>query len=58
MPPHPDQEMLTLLARRDPRGFDQAYAKYGARLFRSCVDWSGGPSGRWPRICCSKRSSA
>ncbi len=22
-----------LLARRDPRGFDQAYAKYGARLF-------------------------
>jgi RNA polymerase sigma factor (sigma-70 family) len=33
MPPNPDQETLTLLRRRDPRGFDQAYAKYGARLF-------------------------
>jgi RNA polymerase sigma factor (sigma-70 family) len=31
--PDPDQETLRLLARRDPRGFDQAYAKYGARLF-------------------------
>lgn len=31
--PNPDQETLTLLRRRDPRGFDQAYAKYGARLF-------------------------
>ena len=33
MASNPDQETLTLLARRDPRGFDQAYAKYGARLF-------------------------
>ena len=33
MAPNPDQETLTLLGRRDPRGFDQAYAKYGARLF-------------------------
>ncbi len=33
MAPNPDQEMLTLLGRRDPRGFDRAYAKYGARLF-------------------------
>jgi len=31
--PNPDQETLTLLRRRDPRGFDQAYAKYGPRLF-------------------------
>jgi RNA polymerase sigma-70 factor (ECF subfamily) len=29
----PDQETLTRLRRRDPRGFDQAYATYGARLF-------------------------
>lgn len=29
----PDHETLALLARRDPRGFDAAYAKYGARLF-------------------------
>jgi|SRR4051812_7099650 RNA polymerase sigma-70 factor (ECF subfamily) len=33
MPPNPDQEILTLLRRRDARGFDQAYAKYGTRLF-------------------------
>lgn len=33
MPPNPDHETLTLLRRRDPRGFDQAYAKYGSRLF-------------------------
>src|SRR4051812_44162054 len=33
MPPNPDQETLRLLRRRDPRGFDQAYAKYGPRLF-------------------------
>jgi RNA polymerase sigma factor (sigma-70 family) len=33
MPHSPDQETLTLLRRRDPRGFDQAYAKYGSRLF-------------------------
>jgi RNA polymerase sigma-70 factor (ECF subfamily) len=33
MPHSPDQETLTLLRRRDPRGFDQAYATYGARLF-------------------------
>jgi RNA polymerase sigma factor (sigma-70 family) len=33
MSPTPDQETLTLLRRRDPRGFDQAYARYGARLF-------------------------
>ena len=33
MAPNPDHETLTLLARRDPRGFDQAYARYGARLF-------------------------
>jgi len=28
----PDEETLRLLRRRDPRGFDQAYARYGARL--------------------------
>jgi RNA polymerase sigma-70 factor, ECF subfamily len=33
MAPNPDQETLTRLRRRDPRGFDEAYAKYGARLF-------------------------
>lgn len=33
MPPDLDRETLTLLRRRDPRGFDQAYARYGARLF-------------------------
>lgn len=33
MAPNPDQETLTLLGQRNPRGFDQAYAKYGARLF-------------------------
>ncbi len=32
MPPSPDRETLALLRRRDPRGFDQAYATYGARL--------------------------
>jgi len=31
--PNPDQETLTLLRRRDPRGFDQAYATYAVRLF-------------------------
>jgi RNA polymerase sigma-70 factor (ECF subfamily) len=30
---NPDHETLKLLGRRDPRGFDQAYARYGARLF-------------------------
>jgi RNA polymerase sigma factor (sigma-70 family) len=29
---HQDQETLRLLRRRDPRGFDQAYARYAARL--------------------------
>jgi RNA polymerase sigma-70 factor (ECF subfamily) len=29
----PDHEILALLRRRDPRGFDQAYARYGARIF-------------------------
>jgi RNA polymerase sigma factor (sigma-70 family) len=29
----PDLETLALLRRRDPRGFDQAYERYGARLF-------------------------
>jgi RNA polymerase sigma-70 factor (ECF subfamily) len=29
----PDRDTLTLLRRRDPRGFDQAYAAYGARLY-------------------------
>ena len=33
MPPNPDLEALALLRRRDARGFDQAYAKYGGRLF-------------------------
>lgn len=33
MAPNPDQETLTLLGQRNPRGFDQAYVKYGARLF-------------------------
>ena len=33
MPLNPDHETLALLRRRDPRGFDQAYARYGARLF-------------------------
>jgi RNA polymerase sigma factor (sigma-70 family) len=33
MPPNPDHETLTLLRRRDPRGFDRAYATYGSRLF-------------------------
>jgi len=33
MPPNLDQETVTLLRRRDPRGFDQAYERYGARLF-------------------------
>jgi RNA polymerase sigma factor (sigma-70 family) len=33
MPSHPDRETLALLARRDPRGFDQAYASYGSRLY-------------------------
>lgn len=28
-----DDETLALLRRRDPRGFDQAYARYGVRLF-------------------------
>jgi len=37
MPPNPDQETLTLLRRRDPRGFDQAYARYGARIFSFVV---------------------
>jgi RNA polymerase sigma-70 factor (ECF subfamily) len=33
MSSHPDRETLALLARRDPRGFDQAYASYGSRLY-------------------------
>jgi RNA polymerase sigma factor (sigma-70 family) len=33
MTPNPDQQTLALLRRRDPRGFDEAYARYGARLF-------------------------
>jgi RNA polymerase sigma-70 factor (ECF subfamily) len=33
MAPNPDEEILRLLSRRDPRGFDLAYAQYGARLF-------------------------
>lgn len=33
MPPHPDHEILALLRRRDPRGFDQAYTRYATRLF-------------------------
>lgn len=33
MAPNPDDEILRLLGRRDPRGFDLAYAQYGARLF-------------------------
>jgi RNA polymerase sigma-70 factor (ECF subfamily) len=33
MPTSPDRETLALLRRRDPRGFDQAYASYGPRLY-------------------------
>ena len=33
MTPTPDHAILALLGRRDPRGFDQAYERYGARLF-------------------------
>jgi RNA polymerase sigma-70 factor (ECF subfamily) len=33
MPANPDRETLALLRRRDPRGFDQAYAAYGSRLY-------------------------
>ena len=33
MPANVDQEILTLLRRRDPRGFDEAYGRYGPRLF-------------------------
>ena len=33
MTPNPDHAILALLGRRDPRGFDQAYERYGARLF-------------------------
>ena len=33
MSPHPDHQTLALLRRRDPRGFDQAYVSYGARLY-------------------------
>jgi len=32
MTARPDDETLSLLRRRDPRGFDQAYARYAARL--------------------------
>ncbi len=32
MAPSLDHETLTLLRRRDPRGFDQAYARYGGRI--------------------------
>lgn len=32
MTEHPDAETLRLLRRRDARGFDRAYATYGARL--------------------------
>ena len=30
---NPDHETLALLRRRDARGFDQAYGRYGGRLF-------------------------
>jgi RNA polymerase sigma-70 factor, ECF subfamily len=33
MAPNPDEKILRLLGRRDPHGFDLAYAQYGARLF-------------------------
>jgi RNA polymerase sigma-70 factor (ECF subfamily) len=33
MPPNPDRDTLKLLRRRDPRGFDRAYASYGSRLY-------------------------
>jgi RNA polymerase sigma factor (sigma-70 family) len=33
MPQSPDHETVALLRRRDPRGFDRAYASYGARLY-------------------------
>jgi RNA polymerase sigma factor (sigma-70 family) len=45
MPPNPDQETLRLLGQRDPRGFDQAYARYGARLF-SFLNRLAGPGQR------------
>jgi RNA polymerase sigma-70 factor (ECF subfamily) len=41
MPPNPDQETLALIRRRDPRGFDQAYAQYGPRLFSFLIRLSG-----------------
>lgn len=41
MPPSPDSETLRLLRRRDQRGFDQAYATYGARLFTFLLRLAG-----------------
>jgi len=41
MPPSPDSETLRLLRRRDPRGFDQAYAAYGSRIFSFLVRLAG-----------------
>jgi RNA polymerase sigma-70 factor (ECF subfamily) len=41
MPPNPDQDLLALIRRRDPRGFDQAYARYSARLFSFLVRLAG-----------------
>lgn len=41
MPPSPDQETLKLLRQRDPRGFDRAYATYGARLFTFLLRLAG-----------------
>jgi RNA polymerase sigma factor (sigma-70 family) len=45
MPSHPDRETLALLARRDPRGIDQAYASYGSRLYAFLRRLLGGDQG-------------
>jgi RNA polymerase sigma-70 factor (ECF subfamily) len=41
MPGSPDHETLALLHRRDARGFDQAYARYSARLFAFLLRLAG-----------------
>ncbi len=43
MPAHPDKEPVSLLRRRDPRGFDLAYAAYAARVRAFLLRLSGRP---------------
>jgi RNA polymerase sigma factor (sigma-70 family) len=45
MSSNPDEECLRLLRRRDPRGFEQAYAKYGKRLYSFLKRLLGGEQG-------------